>query len=158
MHSEATNRRKFSETDHPWGATVQTIPWKSRYSMGIEALDEQRAAYISILNELHAGTIDGFEHPAISMLLAKLKGVMEAHFSVEEESMSSAGFVGLAHHRAMHMAMVRQVDQFVTRNDSFDVTVPLPLLNFLRGWFAIHMLGDDLLFAQWLKESDAVQR
>ena len=134
---------------------MHKISWKARYSMGIEALDEQRAAFILVLNELLAGTMNGLESEAIGKLLARLATVMAAHFSLEEEAMAESAFAGLAHHRSMHQAMLKQVGEFVARNDNADPNIPLALLNFLRGWFAIHMLGDDLLFAHWLKEQAA---
>jgi hemerythrin len=119
------------------------LTWSSKYSVSVQALDDQHRRLIGILNELHAAMLKGQAQRVAGPLLDSLLSYTRDHFSTEERMMSEAGFPGLAEHRAKHQELAGQVGDYVIRYRKGDNTIYLQLLIFLRDWLANHIQKED---------------
>lgn len=128
------------------------LTWKSQYSVGIAALDEQHTEFIALMNELHAALLEGQTQNASRSLLARLMTYAHDHFSTEERLMESTDFPGLAEHRAEHQALLFKVEEFAVRLRQGDRAVCIELLNFLSDWLTHHLQHMDSKYSAWLNE------
>jgi hemerythrin-like metal-binding protein len=126
--------------------------WKSRYSVGVKELDLQHQAIMDGLNELHEEMMNGNQKDAVERSINNLVSLAGEHFAAEELLMASAGFPGLADHRAKHKALSRKVEEFIARHEKGDVAAYSQFMYFVRDWFTKHMENEDREYVPWLAE------
>lgn len=124
--------------------------WSSRYSVGVETLDNQHKNLIKALNDLHAASIKGIANKIAGPLLGQVVSIASEHFSAEERLMESIRFPGLAGHRAKHQELTGKIAEFTSRHAKGDKTTYTQLLYFMRDWQTKHMQTEDQEYAEWL--------
>jgi hemerythrin len=130
------------------------MTWNSKYSVGVEALDNQHKALMTALNELHAASMRGKAQEIVGPLIRQLVSIAREHFSAEERLMESIRFSGLAVHQAKHQELTRKLAEFVARHEKRDTTVYTQLLYFIRDWLTKHMQTEDQEYAKHLSAHD----
>jgi len=115
------------------------ITWSSKYSVGVEVLDNQHKALIDILNEFHAASIRGKAQQVAGPLIRRMVSQAAEHFATEERLLESSSYPGLAGHRKAHQELTAKVAEFVLRHEKGDTTMYMQLLYFMRDWLAKHM-------------------
>jgi hemerythrin len=126
------------------------MTWSSRYSVGVETLDDQHKALLNVLNELHAASMRGKASEVADSMIRQIVSLANEHFSAEERLMESIRFPGLAEHRAKHEELMVKLKEFVSRHAKGDKTMYTQLLYFMRDWLGNHMLTVDSGYASWL--------
>jgi hemerythrin-like metal-binding protein len=126
------------------------MTWSSRYSVGVETLDNQHKELLRVLNELHFASMRGKAQEVAGGLISQLVSIADEHFAAEERLMESIGFPALGEHRAKHKEMSGRVAEFVARHKKGDTTMYTQLLYFMRDWLSNHMLTVDSQYASWL--------
>jgi hemerythrin len=124
--------------------------WNSRYSVGVEALDDQHKALLKVLNDLHAASMKGKAQEVAGPLMRLIVSLSNEHFSTEERLMESTNYPGLAAHRAKHQELVEKLAVFVSRHETGDTAMYSQLLYFMRDWLSRHMQTEDQGYAPWL--------
>jgi hemerythrin len=131
--------------------------WSSKYSVGVEAIDNQHKALMNVLNELHAASMRGKASEVAGPLTRQLVFIAKEHFATEESLMESIGFPALAAHRAKHQELTAKIAEFASRHEKGDATMYTQLLYFVRDWQTKHMQTEDQEYAGWIG-SRRVQR
>ena len=126
------------------------MSWSSKYSVGVEALDNQHKALMKALNDLHAASMRGEAQKVAGPLLRQIGSLASEHFLAEERLMESIKFPGLSGHRAKHRELGEKIAEFVSRHEKGDATVYTQLLYFVRDWLNKHMQAEDQEYAGWL--------
>jgi hemerythrin len=126
------------------------MTWSGKYSVGVEALDNQHKALMKVLNELHAASMRGKAGEVAGPLIQQMVSIASQHFSAEERLMESTKFPGLAAHRVKHKELAAKVGEFVARYEKGDTTMYTQLLYFMRDWLSKHMQTEDQEYAPWL--------
>lgn len=124
--------------------------WNSRYSVGIEALDNQHKALLSLLNEFHAASMKGKAQEVAGALMLQIVSLAQEHFSAEQRLMESTKYPRTADHCARHQELSAQLAAFVARHENGDTMVYTQLLYFMRDWLSKHMQTEDRDYAPWL--------
>jgi hemerythrin-like metal-binding protein len=131
--------------------TLALLTWSTKYSVGVQALDDQHKGLLRVLNALHAGMMKGQAQSVAGPLLDTLMAGARQHFALEERMMSEAKYAGLAQHRAKHQELIGKLANFMARYRNCDSTMYVQLLNFLRDWFNDHMQKEDQEYGPALK-------
>src|ERR1035438_936147 len=126
------------------------MTWNSKYSVGVEALDNQHKALMNALSELHAASMRGKAQETAGPLIRHLVSIAREHFSAEERLTESIRFSGLAAHQAKHQELTGKLAEFVARHEKRDTTVYTQLLYFIRDWLTKHMQTEDQEYANRL--------
>jgi len=126
------------------------LSWSSRYSVGVQRMDDQHTVLFGMLNDLHTAMMKGEAHKSTGTLLQKLAKYTHEHFDSEEAMMASSGYTALAQHRIKHRELTRQVDEFAVRYKRGESTLNLQLLNFLREWLTTHIQEEDQKYGPWV--------
>jgi hemerythrin-like metal-binding protein len=127
------------------------MPWNDSYATGIEMIDAQHKELFRLINQVHDAAASGSEREANAPLLNALADYVTLHFDQEEALMESAGFTGLAEHKAKHHHARSAVLAF--RNDYLDGRAVLnaTVLEFLKQWLSDHILGTDRQYIPTVK-------
>lgn len=128
------------------------LNWSDKLSVGVKSMDEQHTVLIETLNELHAAMMRGQARHIAGPLLHKLVDYTRDHFAAEEATMAAVDYPDLAQHRQRHQELTWQVNDYVKRFESGDMTVTVPLLTFLSDWLVKHIQGEDQLYGPWLND------
>ena len=128
------------------------LTWNSRYSVGVEAMDNQHTVLFGLLNDLHAAMMKGQARILTGPLLLRLVEYTHIHFSDEEQMMAAARYPGLADHRIKHRELIKQVEEYAARFERGEVALNIQLLNFLRDWLSNHIQKVDHEYGPWLNE------
>ena len=131
------------------------MTWSGKYSVGVEALDNQHKAMLKVLNELHAAAMRGKAQEVADHLMSQMDAISKEHFSAEERLMESIRFPGLDCHRAKHQELGGKLEEFTSRHQMSDASMYVPLLYFVRDWLTKHMQTDDQAYASWLRSHRA---
>ncbi|MGA3343697.1 MAG: bacteriohemerythrin [Terracidiphilus sp.] len=126
------------------------ITWNSKYSVGVQVLDDQHKALLKVLNEFHAASMTGKAKEVAGPSMRQIVALAREHFSTEQRMMESAGYPGLAEHRATHEKLAIKLTEFVSRHEKGDTTMYSQLLYFMRDWLSKHMQTEDQQYVPWL--------
>jgi len=129
--------------------------WSSRYSVGVEALDNQHKALMNVLNELHSASMRGKAQEVASRLIGQIVSIANEHFAAEESLMESIRFPGIVEHCAKHKEMTGRIAEYVARHKKGDTTVYTQLLYFMRDWLSNHMSTVDREYSLWMASHGA---
>ena len=77
------------------------LTWSSKYSVGVQRMDEQHTVLFGMLNDLHESMMKGQAKQIVGPLLKKLAAYTQEHFTAEEGLMRTSGYAGLAQHRVL---------------------------------------------------------
>jgi hemerythrin-like metal-binding protein len=128
------------------------VAWNNSYSVGVKAIDGQHTVLFDILNELHDAMMKGQASTITGPLLKKLVKYTQEHFAAEEKMLEAARYAGLTEHRAKHVELIKQVQEYVAKHDRGEITVNLHLMNFLRDWLSNHIMKVDKEYGPWLNQ------
>ena len=122
------------------------LSWSSRYSVGIQRMDDQHTVLFGLLNDLHDAMMKGQAQSVTGELLRKLVSYTREHFTAEESMLAASGYAGLTEHRVLHRELTKKVDEFAARHQRGEPTLNLQLLNFLRDWLSNHIQNEDRMY------------
>ena len=128
------------------------LTWNDKLSVGIQSVDDQHMILFESLNDLHAAMMKGNAQAVTKTLLRNLLAYTRDHFKSEEAMMSAAHYPAFATHRAKHIELTRQVEEYVARYERGEITINVQLLNFLRDWLTTHIQVEDHAYSPWIKE------
>ena len=126
------------------------LRWTKKYSVGVNALDVEHAAFFRCLNKLHAAMMQGKGKSVTEPLLRSLPAGAFDHFASEELLMKTTNYPGLADHRARHEEFNRHLNELGALIERGDRGLSILLLTFMREWIASHIQKDDKAYAPWL--------
>ncbi len=123
------------------------IQWNDSLSVGVRTIDAQHRKLVETLNELHDAMLGGQARQITGPILEKLLQYTRDHFSAEEAMMATAGYAGINEHKLRHIDLTRQVEGYIARFQSGEITLNLHLMHFLRDWLTQHIQHEDRSYA-----------
>ncbi len=124
--------------------------WSDRYSVGIRRIDEQHRELVNLLNRLYEAMYQGHGRDALGKVLDGLIRYTARHFAAEEELMRRHGYGAFESHREKHRKMAEKVASLQARYRSGEISSPVQISNFLKGWLTQHIMETDKAFGDFL--------
>lgn len=120
------------------------LPWCESFGIGIDALDADHRAMVSLINEICAHWLAGQRAPAIDGL-ESLCTLAAEHFEREEAVLRVlSGYNSLPAHAGEHRNRLKQLTVLRQRfNDTADAATGTALCNQLIDWFVRQSVGHD---------------
>jgi hemerythrin-like metal-binding protein len=131
---------------------MSLVVWTDDLSVGVKSIDDQHTVLFESINDLHAAMMKGQSRTVVGSLLRTLVNYTHEHFAAEEAMMEAASYPALATHRIKHKELTKQVEEFVTRYESGDITLSIQLSDFLSDWLTKHIQSTDQEYGPWLNE------
>jgi hemerythrin len=132
--------------------------WKQEYSVGIAAVDEQHKRILQLINELVEAIRDAREDLIIDAVLDDLVDYSKKHFSLEAGVFKKYRYVDEAAHAKEHEHFIGKLQGLVRAAGEGRSCVPQETLDYLRDWFANHMLKTDMAYARSFREAGLLER
>lgn len=126
------------------------LPWSSKYSVNIKAIDAQHQRLFELVNELHDYMMQGKGGLILKSTLASLVDYTQTHFKTEETLMIQHGFQGYASHKVEHDDLTRQVLDLKKQVDDGKIALTIATMNFLKEWLTKHVMGTDMKYKDYL--------
>jgi hemerythrin len=132
------------------GGKMAGLQWRSEFSVGVHAMDEEHIALFALFNDVCASIEDGHGRAESEPLLRKMIDLTQQHFRSEETLLASKGFPGAARHGDHHKDLGTLMKEYLVRFDRGDLGSSTNLLNFLRQWIVHHVETEDKAYGVWL--------
>ncbi len=134
-------------SEGPPGMTMATPDLRPLAHDGIDA---QHQLLIDIVGHVDRVVREAGDRRALSALLSRLYDTARAHFRDEERLMRSAGYPGLAQHRAHHDQLLGRLAGFIAGIEAETLVFDSNAVDVLRDWVIHHIDTDDHAFGQHL--------
>jgi hemerythrin-like metal-binding protein len=131
---------------------MSLVVWSDSLSVGVKSIDNQHSVLFNAINDLHTAMLKGQSRSVVGQLLHTLVDYTREHFTAEEAMMEAARYPSLAAHRIKHKDLTKQVEEYVNRYESGDITLSIQLSSFLSDWLTKHIQSTDQEYGPWLNE------
>jgi len=122
------------------------IIWNESMSVGVSKIDKQHQELIKIINCLVENEDAAGNSEPIANVLDRMTKYAVYHFDTEEALMLEYGFPEYELHRHAHTQFKMNTAKFCLDALQRKETLPDDLLNYLRDWWAHHILIDDMKY------------
>jgi len=119
------------------------IAWTDVLDIGLPQLDDQHKKLITLSNSLIQAMAVGKGADVLQLLFEELKGYTAYHFEDEERYMEQIGYPDLDEHKALHIELINQVDEFRKKLLGSGVS-PDHALDFINEWIIKHIMDEDV--------------
>jgi len=127
------------------------VHWNTRYSTGIEIIDEQHQELFQIVNRLRKLVQDGADRGMIGALIKELIDATERHFATEESFMGKFHYPDLLPHQSEHASMLTSLHELLEKFQGSHQAMALMVPTFMEGWLRHHISDGDFGFVTFLK-------
>lgn len=132
------------------------IQWNSTLSVNITQIDNQHMKLVELVNTLHDRMKEGKGKAALSGILNELTNYTVYHFKTEEDLFRKYNYPQTDAHLKEHDALVQQVVKLKADFDNGKSVLTLDVMNFLKDWLTLHIMGDDKAYTPFLKSQGIV--
>lgn len=133
------------------GPDAMDVVWSTKYSTGIQLIDEQHKELFSEVNQLRRSIQEGVDREVIGQLLESILDLSARHFATEEAFMSQYGYPDLIQHVAEHTSMLTSLQELQAKFLESHHTIALMVPTFMEGWLKHHISDGDFGFVTFLK-------
>lgn len=126
--------------------------------MGIKELDIQHQKLLNLINELDQFLENRQEASSKVRCFAALNGLVkyaETHFSTEEAYLSKYAYPKYDLQQTEHESFVETIFSMNAKFEKDDTYTLNEIINYLRDWYSLHVLGRDQEYKQFLAEKAA---
>ncbi len=120
--------------------------WKEDFSVGVDVLDNDHKILFDLVEQFELAHSMGKGAEDMAAVLDTLVDYTKRHFKREEELMLRCGYEGLDEHRAGHVKLAKQVEDFCKLYEDGDHTIANDIIAFMNNWLQIHILEEDFAY------------
>jgi hemerythrin-like metal-binding protein len=125
--------------------------WKEEYSVGIVEIDNQHKKILDLINELFESIKDSRGDMIIKEVLDDLIQYSNYHFNLEVKLFNVFNYVRSSEHMKEHNHFIEKINTLMIGAKLNKECVPFETLDYLRDWFANHMLKVDIDYGNYLR-------
>lgn len=133
------------------------LKWDSRFSVGIEEIDEQHKHLVDLVGKLHGAAAGRKGNEVQARIISELVASSEIHFSVEEKLMETFGYPLRTSHAAEHRRFAEAIMDVQLQFEQNRIRLSASVFDFLSGWLREHILGSDKLYSTYVAEKIAAR-
>lgn len=120
--------------------------------VGIDILDDEHRHLLTVTKKLLAACGDGSAPHYVDRIASELVACVRDHMRSEEDQMASWDYGGIDRHKAAHDRLFSRLETIVRPIHHQADCDADQVLGFLLTWLDEHILGEDKLFADFLKD------
>ena len=129
------------------------ITWDEKYSIGIEAVDNQHKKFIVILSSLSDALSEAKEKDLIADILRELQEYAEMHLAFEEKFFDKFHYENEEEHNKEHRYYRWKIQEFIDRHKVGDQLLPIEMLHFLEDWLEEHIMKSDKKYVECFRKN-----
>lgn len=117
--------------------------WSPKYSVGVEAMDNQHKKLIDILNHLDKAIEDKKNKAALGEIIKELIVYAQTHFQAEEQYLLQNNYKDLLQHKKEHELFIINVQKFCDDYKKDKLTLRFEIGVFIKNWLVKHICDSD---------------
>ncbi len=126
------------------------IQWQDKYSVGVDAIDQQHRELFAIANRL-AVAVDSQAGPeSAANTMHEMCEYLDRHFRDEEQYL--AKHPDFDEHNLIHLEFIEKTLDFQIRFSDHDPDLNREILAFLMRWLTEHIMKTDKRYFSYLRE------
>ena len=132
---------------------MHVINWTDDLSVGVDVVDADHKRLVDMMNTLFVACYADQGPTVLGPIVTELLDYTNEHFRREGEAMEKHGFPELERHRKLHEKLtgkVQEIQQSI--RTGADTALSNEVLAFMRDWWIDHIQGEDMKFANFLRE------
>ena len=129
------------------------LNWEAKYEFGIPEMDKQHKKWLEILNKFYDQVSSGDIKEKMGTMVDEALQYTKFHFSEEEKFMEKMKFPHIKEQQKMHKEIVATLEKFKADLNSKKLITSTALTNELKNWFKMHILVEDMKYANHFKKS-----
>jgi hemerythrin len=131
---------------------IKSIEWDDRYSVGVQALDEQHRELVKMTNKLYLGSLLEGKEPKDFFVRAlhNIAGYLKFHLATEEQFLDTMRYPDRAEHKKQHDNFIKNVFSQVQDFENGLTPALGPVAGYLRDWVLTHIAFTDKKYALYL--------
>ena len=124
--------------------------WDSRYSIGIDELDDHHRHLVDLLNSIYESFMTEATDVDLARIFDELTNYTQYHFIEEEALMQDWQYPDYANHKVLHDQFVTRLQELQTIFFRCNLRGSIELLTFLNSWLLSHIQETDAKFGKFL--------
>jgi len=130
---------------------MQFLEWKEEYELGIKEIDIQHRGLFDIVSKLSNTRKYETKGKYFLATFDKLFEYARIHFATEERYMRESNYPKLMEHRQEHGQFLAELEKVRMNLERNEPSAHQAILEFVKGWYELHILGTDRDYQQFLK-------
>jgi hemerythrin len=128
------------------------VEWDSRYTVGIQLLDDQHKELLRLINTCYLGCLSEDEAVKIHFRLNAhgLINYIKYHFSTEEQLLERIKYPDNAAHKRQHNEFVQEIVERLENIERDQVFSAKAFIRYIRDWMVTHITLIDKKYATYI--------
>ncbi len=126
------------------------IKWDEKFSVGVDAIDEQHKKLVNILNDLFDAMKLGKAKDILNKVFDDLLQYTVYHFSNEENFMDKYFYDRATVHKKEHKDLTETALDLQRKFKAGTMMISLDVMDFLKSWLTNHIMETDKKFGAFL--------
>jgi hemerythrin-like metal-binding protein len=127
-----------------WESTLNRFVWSHEFEVGLKDIDDQHRRLFELAASFDEAVRSGQAQGKIDATLAQLIDYIKQHFAFEERELKERGFTDLAEHARNHVALTKQVVDYVKSLRTGQGVVAGEVNKLLHLWLMTHVKQHDI--------------
>jgi hemerythrin-like metal-binding protein len=128
------------------------LNWEAKYEFGIPEMDKQHKKWLEILNKFYDQVSSGDIKKNMGTMVDEALQYTKFHFSEEEKFMAKMNFGNIKEQQKMHKEIISTLEKFKSDLNSKKLITSTALTNELKNWFKMHILVEDMKYADHFRK------
>ncbi len=128
---------------------MSIFEWSHTLELGIEVIDSQHKGLLKTMNKLSLQIALGKDNQGFIEAAKEMSAYVDCHFEAEEKLMRESNFPGIDAHVLEHQKFAKKAASFTVESFEESPQRPRKLLAYLLEWLVDHIMGTDMIFAQY---------
>ncbi len=135
--------------------TIEKIVWSDAFSVGNKKLDNQHYKIVSLINELIC--MPDFRNQSEALdCITRMLAYSREHLEYEEQILEDNDYPDFISHSIIHQFYLKKVENFLKATSRNEINFKGGALEFLKEWWAYHILEEDMKYRSFLKSRGLV--
>lgn len=134
-------------------AGVQKLVWSEELTLYNEEIDSQHRMIFNLVNEIVEADRLHPKSDYFAQVLSRLTDYGIVHFREEEKLMQLMNYPEYLQHKQSHLDYIYKIAMFNINFKNVECSDPEEVVEYVRQWWYNHVLGDDLNFGRFIKET-----
>ncbi|HLP16074.1 MAG TPA: bacteriohemerythrin [Bacteroidota bacterium] len=130
--------------------------WNESYSVGCREIDLQHKGLLDLVNKIYDLDPNVVSKAEIFATLNALVKYAQTHFATEERILRAHHYPHFDEHHKEHEAFIMDVFRFAERLEKKDPNIHRKIVDYIRNWYTVHILGMDRGYKEFLASKGVV--
>lgn len=131
---------------------MELFKWRPSFATGISEMDNQHKKLIGLINTMYEVLRQRQDSREVEKVLEEMIVYSTLHFQTEEELLAAHGYQQIEQQKILHGSYILRLQELEQDYKAMGGEAALEVYQYLRIWWKEHILNEDMLYSQFLKD------